>query len=183
MNKCHVKTFLNMGKSWMRSMWLYIFRCRHFKTHSGENSNKCNQCDFASIQAVSLRKHLKTHSGEKSNKCNQYDIQKNSIVISSHNESFHVFWYRNDCGQWEHTNGFSPVCLLLWTFRFESEPETSSHWSQGYGFSVCWCIWCCLRYSLFVNDLLHLSQLNNMLFVWRRSWCPWLQIIFHIPCQ
>ena len=65
----------------MRSMWLYIFRCRHFKTHSGENSNKCNQCDFASIQAVSLRKHLKTHSGEKSNKCNQ----------SSHNESFHVF--------------------------------------------------------------------------------------------
>ena len=30
-----------------------------------ENSNKCNQCDFASIQAGDLRRHLKTHSGEK----------------------------------------------------------------------------------------------------------------------
>ena len=34
------------------------------KTHSGENSNKCNQCDFASSQAGNLKKHMKTHSGE-----------------------------------------------------------------------------------------------------------------------
>ena len=40
----------------------------HFKTHSGEKSNKCNQCNFASSQAVHLRTHLKIHSGEKSNK-------------------------------------------------------------------------------------------------------------------
>ena len=58
------KCFQAWGKvEEMRSMWLYIFRCRHFKTHSGENSNKCNQ----------------------------YDFQKKSVVISSHNESFHVF--------------------------------------------------------------------------------------------
>ena len=37
----------------------------------GENSNKCNQCNYASFWAGDLRKHLKTHSGEKSNKCNQ----------------------------------------------------------------------------------------------------------------
>ena len=37
----------------------------HLKTHSGEKSNKCNQCDFASSDASNLRKHLKTHSGEK----------------------------------------------------------------------------------------------------------------------
>ena len=42
--------------------------------HSGEKPNKCNQCDFASIQACDLRRHLKTHSGEKSNKCNQCDF-------------------------------------------------------------------------------------------------------------
>ena len=36
-------------------------------------SNKCNQCDYASSRADSLRTHLKTHSGEKSNKCNQCD--------------------------------------------------------------------------------------------------------------
>ena len=35
----------------------------HLKTHSGEKSNKCNQCDFACKGAESLRRHLKTHSG------------------------------------------------------------------------------------------------------------------------
>ena len=60
-------------------MWLCLFSSNagslraHLKTHSGEKSNKCNQCDFASSQAVNLRRHLKTHSGEKSNKCNQCD--------------------------------------------------------------------------------------------------------------
>ena len=43
---------------------------RHLKTHIGEKSIKCNQCDFASAQAGDLRRHLKTHSGEKSSKCN-----------------------------------------------------------------------------------------------------------------
>ena len=36
------------------------------KTHSGEKSNKCIQCDYVSSRAGDLRKHLKTHSGEKS---------------------------------------------------------------------------------------------------------------------
>ena len=34
---------------------------------------KCNLCDFASSRANNLRAHLKTHTGEKSNKCNQCD--------------------------------------------------------------------------------------------------------------
>ena len=46
----------------------------HMKMHSGEKTNKCNQCDYASSEAGNLRKHLKTHSGEKSNKCNQCDF-------------------------------------------------------------------------------------------------------------
>ena len=46
----------------------------HLKTHSGEKSNKCNQCDYASSDASNLRVHLKTHIGEKSNKCNQCDF-------------------------------------------------------------------------------------------------------------
>ena len=36
-----------------------------------EKSNKCNQCDFASSYASTLKTHLETHSREKSNKCNQ----------------------------------------------------------------------------------------------------------------
>ena len=43
------------------------------KADSGEKPNKCNQCDYASSRADTLRAHLKTHSGEKSNKCNQCD--------------------------------------------------------------------------------------------------------------
>ena len=46
---------------------------KHLKIHSGTKSNKCNQCDFASLYAGHLRTHLKTHSGEKPNKCNQCD--------------------------------------------------------------------------------------------------------------
>ena len=38
---------------------------RHLKTHSGEKSNKCNQCDYVCSQAGHLSQHLKTHSGEK----------------------------------------------------------------------------------------------------------------------
>ena len=44
------------------------------ETEGREKSNKCNQCDYASLQAGDLRRHLKTHSGEKSNKCNQCDF-------------------------------------------------------------------------------------------------------------
>ena len=47
---------------------------RHMRMHSGEKSNKCNQCDFASSRAGNLRTHLKTHSGVKSDKCNQCDF-------------------------------------------------------------------------------------------------------------
>ena len=32
----------------------------HLKTHSGEKSNKCNRCDYASSQAGDLKRHLKS---------------------------------------------------------------------------------------------------------------------------
>jgi KRAB domain-containing zinc finger protein len=44
------------------------------KAHSGEKSNKCNRCDYASSQAGDLMRHLETHSGEKSNKFNHCDF-------------------------------------------------------------------------------------------------------------
>ena len=45
----------------------------HLKIHIGEKPNKCNQCDYASSWASALRRHLKVHNGEKPNKCNQCD--------------------------------------------------------------------------------------------------------------
>ena len=53
----------------------------HLKTHNGEKSNKCKHCDFASSYVSSLRTHLKTHSGEKSNKCNQFDNDKDKVRL------------------------------------------------------------------------------------------------------
>ena len=43
------------------------------KTHTGEKSSKCNQCDFVCSQAGNLKMHLKTHGGTKPTKCNQCD--------------------------------------------------------------------------------------------------------------
>ena len=42
--------------------------------HSGEKSNNCNQCDFASVRAGDLNTQLKRHRGEKPYKCNQCDF-------------------------------------------------------------------------------------------------------------
>ena len=33
---------------------------KHLNTHNGGKLNKCNQCDYASFQAVNLKKRLKT---------------------------------------------------------------------------------------------------------------------------
>ena len=33
-------------------------------THSGEKSNKCDQCEYASSKIGSLKAHLKIHGGE-----------------------------------------------------------------------------------------------------------------------
>ena len=49
----------------------FTFSHSQIKLPTGEKSNKCNQCDYASSRADSLRAHLKTHSGKKSNKCSQ----------------------------------------------------------------------------------------------------------------
>ena len=49
-------------------MWLCIqagHLRRHMKMHSRENSNKCNQCDFASSRAGNLRTHMLYQNPEK----------------------------------------------------------------------------------------------------------------------
>ena len=46
----------------------------HLKTHNGEKSNKCNQCDFAYSLTGDLRTHLKQNIGQTENKCNQVDF-------------------------------------------------------------------------------------------------------------
>ena len=47
------------------------------KTHKGEKSHKCDQCDYACYQSGNLKKHMKTHNGEKSHKCARCDFACN----------------------------------------------------------------------------------------------------------
>ena len=72
---------------------------RHLKTHSGEKSNKCNQCDYASSYASHLRTHLKRHSGEKLNKCNQCDFASSRADTLRAHLKIHSGEKLNKCNQ------------------------------------------------------------------------------------
>ena len=72
---------------------------KHWKTHSGEKSNKCNQCSFASSYASALRTHLRTHSGEKSNKCNQCDFASSKTGNLKRHLKIHSGVKSNKCNQ------------------------------------------------------------------------------------
>ena len=70
----------------------------HLKTHSGEKSNKCNQCDYASSQAYhlttqyeyvssqagNLNRHLKLHCGKS---------QTNATSVIMHSLWQAVWWF------------------------------------------------------------------------------------------
>ena len=65
------------------SLWRKAYKCNQCDFASVQADNLRRQlkertsatiCNFASIQAGDLRKHLKTPSGEKSFKCNQCDF-------------------------------------------------------------------------------------------------------------
>ena len=60
-------------------------------TDSGEKSNKCKQCNYASSDLGNLRTHLKMHSREKYEKCNQCDYASSRagnlrIHLKTHSE-------------------------------------------------------------------------------------------------
>ena len=55
---------------WLCLLWSKWFEGT-FVNAQWRKVKKCNQCDYASSHAGTLRRHFKTHSTEKSNKCNQ----------------------------------------------------------------------------------------------------------------
>ena len=72
-NQTNATSVTIYASSWARDL------SRHLKTHTGEKSIKCNQCDYASSRADSLRMHLKRHRGEKSNTCNQCYFESSQV--------------------------------------------------------------------------------------------------------
>ena len=89
------------------------------KTHSGEKSNKCGQCNYASSEASTLRKHLKMHTGEKNKRCNQCDYASyNSGNLMTHLKT-HSGEKQNKCNQCNYAsseagNLSAHLSLSLW---------------------------------------------------------------------
>ena len=65
----------------MQPVCLWILWGRQFEDENTQwkKSNKCNQCEYASFQAGSLKKHLKRHHADKVNKCNQCDFAYSGV--------------------------------------------------------------------------------------------------------
>ena len=99
MNLCNAKLSNDKMKSSSRDKVKKCNQCNyastnastlkdHIKTHTGAKPNKCQQCDYASSQTSHLRTHLKAHSGEKPNRCNQCQY------ASSHASNWGNIWKR-----------------------------------------------------------------------------------------
>ena len=76
----------------------------HLKKHSGEKANKCNQCDYVSSQVGNLRRHSKTHSGKKSNKCNQCDFASSYASALGTHLITHSGEKANKCNQCDYAS-------------------------------------------------------------------------------
>ena len=100
----------------VQPMWLCIFSGRQFedafKNSQWRKVKKCNQCDFASVQAGDLRTHLKTHSGEKPNqrqalqgdiwRCTVEKSQANATSVTMH--PLRHIW-KHSCAETSDTHG------------------------------------------------------------------------------
>ena len=80
---------------------------RHLKIHSGEKSNKCKQCDYPSSYAHHLKTHLKTHKGEKSNKCKQCDFASSQAGHLRTHLKRHSGEKSNKCNQCNYASSYA----------------------------------------------------------------------------
>ena len=73
----------------------------HFLTHSGEQPNKCTQCNYASSRASALKFHMKMHSLEKPNQCKWCDylsITKSGLIKHLLTHSGEKTHHCKECG-------------------------------------------------------------------------------------
>ena len=92
-------------------MWLCILWCDlriHSKMHSGEKSNKCNQCDYASSGAGNSRTHFKMHSEE--SQTNATNGTMPALIL--------VHWGNMWKTQWRSVIQMQPMWLCVFSCRW-----------------------------------------------------------------
>ena len=71
--RIHLKNVVENKQIIATSVTMLVHNMAILESIWNTQRRKCNQSDFAYIQAGNLRTHLKAHSGERLNKCNQCD--------------------------------------------------------------------------------------------------------------
>ena len=79
----------------------------HLKSHSGEKSFKCNQCDSAYVRASALRVHRKIHIGEKSYKCDQCDFASSRADCLKTHSKTHSGEKSHKCNLWSFASAYA----------------------------------------------------------------------------
>lgn len=91
--------------------WLFRYNFKlHWKTHEGEKSYKCDECDYAACSQRHLESHILTHSGEKPFECDECDHAfRQKQLLKRHKNHHHTSDYHpptpkdknHDCGSCE----------------------------------------------------------------------------------
>ena len=83
------------------TIWDSIWR---LTSNGGEKSHKCNQCEYASYHAQSLKVHNVTHSGEKPYKCGQCEYTTSLLTSTRMHMKIHSGEKMHKCNQCEYAS-------------------------------------------------------------------------------
>ena len=95
---------------------------RHWKTHTGERPNKCNQCDYATSCADVLKTHLKTHSGKS---------QTNATNANMHALLQAIWGHIYEKTQWWKAEQMRPIWLCILLRKCFEDAFENSQWRKA----------------------------------------------------
>ena len=82
---------------------------------------------------------------------------------------FKLLLWANDFPHTSQENGFSPVCVRVWTVRWCFLEQVNSQWEQEYGLSPVWVIMWEVRFDLYEEVYSQTLQKKGRSWVWVRS--------------
>ena len=96
----HVPFWIISIKPWSD----YNVMKNHTLKHTGKKTNKCNLCDYATVQKNNLKTHMLTHTGEKPHKCKHCDYSSHQASNLKVHIETHRLGKFNKCTQCNYTS-------------------------------------------------------------------------------